>query len=67
MTIAQGAVFPGGGSKFVGKLSPCLKQKTALKEVRIVDRKVHRPDLAFQTSKSCRTNQALRNAIEEMG
>lgn len=50
-----------GGNAFIEKLSPYLKQKSALKEFRIVDRKLHRPDLAALFSKSNRTNKALRN------
>ncbi len=35
-----------GGKELIEKLSPYLKQKAEIKEIRLVDRKVLRPDLA---------------------
>ncbi len=50
-----------GGKEFIEKLSPFLQSKSALKEVRISDRKVHRPDLEHLFSKSNRSAKLLRN------
>lgn len=50
-----------GGKELIEKLSPYLRQQSALKEIRIVDRKVHRPDLAALFSGLNRANKALRN------
>ena len=45
----------------IEKLSPYLKQKTAIKEIRLVDRNVLRPDLAQLFSDSNLANKSLRN------
>jgi REP element-mobilizing transposase RayT len=50
-----------GGKDLIEKLSPYLKQKAALKEIRLVDRKVHRPDLAQLFSRENCACKALRN------
>jgi hypothetical protein len=43
------------------KLSPLLKQKARIKEIRSVDRKVLRPDLAQLFSDATRAGKALRD------
>lgn len=52
-----------GGKELIEKLSPYLKPKTAIKEIRLVDRKVLRPDLAqlFSDADANRANKSLRN------
>ena len=51
-----------GGKEFIEKLVPYLKQKTMLKEIRIIDRKIHRPGLESVFSECSHTNnKALRN------
>jgi DNA-binding NarL/FixJ family response regulator len=45
----------------IEKLSPYLKKKATIKEIRIVDRKVLRPDLAQLFSESTRASKALRD------
>jgi DNA-binding MarR family transcriptional regulator len=40
-----------------------LKEKAALKEVPIVDRKIDRPDSKSPFSESNRTNKSLRNQV----
>jgi REP element-mobilizing transposase RayT len=53
-----------GGKEFVAKLSPHLKEKGKIKEIRLVDRKVLRPDLALLFSDA---NRAMRTAHFEHG
>jgi hypothetical protein len=50
-----------GGRELIEKLSPYLKPKAAIKEIRLVDRKVLRPDLAQLFSEANRANKSLRN------
>ncbi len=50
-----------GGKELIEKLSPYLKQKATIKEIRIVDRKALRPDLAQLFSDSNLASKALRN------
>jgi putative transposase len=61
-----------GGKNFLEKLVPYLKQKSTLKEVPIIDRHLHRPELKelfpdeVRTRKSQR-NEAIRAAHYEYG
>ena len=50
-----------GGKELIEKLSPYLKKTAEIKEIRIVDRKALRPDLAKLFSESNRASKALRN------
>ncbi|MGD8252572.1 MAG: hypothetical protein PVF20_09670 [Desulfobacterales bacterium] len=50
-----------GGKEWIEKLTPYLKQKATIKEIRLVDRKVLRPDLAQLFSDANLASKALRN------
>ncbi len=50
-----------GGKEFIEKLSPYLEQKATIKEIRIVDRKALRPDLAQLFSDANLASKDLRN------
>jgi hypothetical protein len=49
------------------KLSPLLKQKAGIKEIRSVDRKVLRPDLAQLFSDAIRASKAFRDRAMRAG
>jgi hypothetical protein len=50
-----------GGKEWIEKLTPYLKQKATIKEIRLVDRKVLRPDLEQLFSDANLASKALRN------
>ncbi len=50
-----------GGAEFLERLSPYLRQKAALKEIRSVDRLANRPSLQALFAESARKNKTLRN------
>jgi hypothetical protein len=50
-----------GGRELIEKLSPYLKQKATIEEIRLVDRKVLRPDLAELFPDANLASKALRN------
>lgn len=50
-----------GGAEFLERLSPYLRQKAALKEIRSVDRLANRPSLQALFAESARKNKPLRN------
>jgi DNA-binding NarL/FixJ family response regulator len=51
----------------IEKLSPLLKQKARIKEIRSVDRKVLRPDLAQLFSDAIRASKAFRERAMRAG